>query len=197
MPTTVRRRTGNRAKTFARALVLAGFAATVQGPVALSAGRSATVDLGLQAPNLIAPNQLIGEWLTIVRVSGRPQPVRLTIQRVEPGRTAGKLIYSSPRRCNVDLEYGGPDGDRHIFYMIPFTNCFEYKKSDYVAVWLADPAFDAGGGSKQHAGAGTSDSADTAPSGTSLVPRIQGVERVRYSVVMDDKQTETGLLTRQ
>jgi hypothetical protein len=197
MPATKRRRTGFWAKRSAWALVAAGLTAIVPAPVALSAGRSTSVDLGLQAPNLIAPNQLVGEWLTIVRVNGRPQPVRLVIQRIEPGKTAGKLIYSSPRRCNVDLEYGGPDGDRHIFYMIPFTNCFDYKKTDYVAVWLADPAFDAGGGSKQHAGTGATDSADTAPSGTSLVPRIQGVERVRYAVIMDDKQTETGLLTRQ
>ena len=197
MPMTARHRNGRRAPGLAWALIAAGLATALPGPGAVSAGESVSVDIGLQAPSLVAPGQLIGDWLTIVRTNGKPQPVRLTIHRVEPGKTAGKLTYSSPRRCTVDLEYGGPDRDRHIFYIIPFTNCFKYKKTDYVAIWMAEPAFQSADRSRQRAAGGGADADGAEPSGTSLVPRIQGVERVRYAVVKNDQPTESGLLTKQ
>ena len=89
---------------------------------------------GTTAQTLVKPEKLIGNWLTVIHTGDRPQPVRLQIHAVELGKTAGKLIYLAPKRCIVDLQYGGPDRDRHFFYLVPFTNCFEYGDDDYVAI---------------------------------------------------------------
>ncbi len=84
-----------------------------------------TLDLSAEDENLIPPAALIGEWVAVVEENNYPQPVILRIDRIGPGKRAGKATYSSPRRCVVDVEYGGTHEDQHIFYIIPFTNCFE------------------------------------------------------------------------
>ncbi len=101
--------------------------------VALPAA-AVTLDLSVEDENLIPPAALIGEWVAVVEERTYPQPVSLRIERVVPGKTAGKVTYSSPRRCVVDVEYGGTHEDQHIFYIIPFTNCFEYEKTDFIAI---------------------------------------------------------------
>ncbi len=93
-----------------------------------------TLDLSVEDENLIPPAALIGEWVAVVEERNYPQPVILRIDRVVPGKTAGKATYSSPRRCVVDVEYGGTHEDQHIFYIIPFTSCFEYEKTDFIAI---------------------------------------------------------------
>ncbi len=101
---------------------------------ASGAGAGAEVSSG----QLIPPSLLIGDWTNIVHVDNRPQPVRLQIRAMEPGKTAGKLIYSSPRRCVIDLQYGGAVQGRHIYYFVPFTNCFRYGEEDYFAITGSD-----------------------------------------------------------
>ncbi len=103
-------------------------------------GRAVKLDLDLEAKGLIPPEDLMGEWLAIIEHKGYPQPVTLRIQHVEPGETAGKMTYASPRRCFLDLEYGGPHEGRHIFYIIRFSNCFEYRSTDFVAIAKAPEA---------------------------------------------------------
>lgn len=93
-----------------------------------------TLTLGNEAEGLVPRELLVGEWQAIVQEGNYPQPVMLRIDRVEPGETAGKMTYSSPRRCNIDLEYGGPHEGRQIFYMIRFTNCYKYENTDFVAI---------------------------------------------------------------
>jgi hypothetical protein len=80
------------------------------------------------------PEALLGEWYTVLDRGGSPQPVTLSIVNVTPGKTAGKMTFASPKRCYIDLEYGGPDRGRHIFYIIRFTNCFDYGRSDFIAL---------------------------------------------------------------
>ena len=92
------------------------------------------LDLSYEAEKLVPPEALLGEWRAVISRNGKPQPVTLTIKDVTPGNTAGKMVFASPRRCYIDLEYGGPDQGRHIFYIIRFTNCFEYGRSDFVAL---------------------------------------------------------------
>ena len=118
------------------AAIAAGTALAVVLLLALppAPGRAVELDLGFAAENLVPPEDLIGEWSAVVEVKKHPQPVTLQIVEVTPGKTAGKMTFASPRRCFIDLEYGGPHEGRHIFYMIRFTNCFEYENSDFVAV---------------------------------------------------------------
>ncbi len=80
------------------------------------------------------PEALLGDWHAVLSRDGKPQPVSLSIKDVTPGKTSGKMIFASPERCVIDLEYGGPDQGRHIFYMIRFTNCFEYGRTDFIAL---------------------------------------------------------------
>ena len=123
----------------------AGYLACAVAVIALSLDRPAE-SLGLEpaagaevsSGQLIPPALLIGDWTNIVQVDNRPQPVRLQIRTMEPGKTAGKLIYSSPRRCVIDLQYGGAVQGRHIFYFVPFTNCFRYGEEDYFAITGSD-----------------------------------------------------------
>jgi hypothetical protein len=98
------------------------------------AQQSVRIDLGYAAANLVPPEALLGEWHAVIHRNGRPQPVTLSIRRVTPGKTAGKMIFASPKRCFIDLEHGGSDQGRHIFYMIRFTNCFDYGRNDFVAL---------------------------------------------------------------
>ncbi len=100
----------------------------------LRAQQSVRLDLGFVAENLVPAEALLGEWHAVIRRNGRPQPVTLSIKNVTPGETAGKMTFASPKRCFIDLEYGGPDQGRHIFYMIRFTNCFDYGRSDFIAL---------------------------------------------------------------
>ncbi len=98
------------------------------------AQQSVRIDLGFAAANLVPPEALLGEWHAVISRDGHPQPVTLSIKQVTPGKTAGKMTFASPKRCFIDLEYGGPDQGRHIFYMIRFTNCFDYGRSDFIAL---------------------------------------------------------------
>jgi hypothetical protein len=98
------------------------------------AQQTVRLDLGYAAENLVPPEALLGEWHAVISRDGKPQPVSLAIKDVTPGKTAGKMTFASPRRCVIDLEYGGPDQGRHIFYMIRFTNCFDYGRTDFVAL---------------------------------------------------------------
>jgi hypothetical protein len=102
--------------------------------VSTAAAQQVTLNIAPEAEGLIPREHLLGEWSAVVVVDTFPQPVRLRIKRVEPGETAGKMTYASPRRCVIDLEYGGPHEGRHIFYMVRFTDCFKYKKTDFVAL---------------------------------------------------------------
>lgn len=187
--------------------VLAG--AGLFGPLQAARAQGARVDLGQEAVNLLPPRMLMGDWLTIVRTSGRPQPARLQIHTMEPGKTAGKLIYSSPRRCIIDLEYGGSDGDKHIFYIVPFTNCFGYKTTDYIAITavgsLAAISSDLTQRAKdyqrmnkeQKASAGTSasdaDPEQKMPAGA----EAPNVKSMRYRISLGGRFIEDGLLDRQ
>jgi hypothetical protein len=115
----------------AAAWVFAGAAWTA---APLRAQQAARLDLGYAAENLVPPEALLGEWHAVIRRDGKPQPVTLSIKDVTPGKTAGKMTFASPKRCVIDLEYGGPDQGRHIFYMIRFTNCFDYGRTDFIAL---------------------------------------------------------------
>ena len=157
---------------------------------------------------LLPPRLMIGEWRAILVVDGRPQPVRLEIHRIEPGRTAGKLIYSRPRDCIVDLQYGGPDGRRHIFYMVPFTNCFRYEKTDFVAISRAEelPSVFSDLSEempvyrrlprRQRAGSGASDAAEGEGEGEAAEP-MPIVKQLSYQISLRDREIETGILARR
>ena len=195
----------NRAVSLAlsAAVVLLGLFGTAEPAKA----QAAQLDIGSTALNLIPERMLVGNWLSILRIDGRPQPVRLQIHTVEPGKTAGKLIYSSPKRCTVDLEYGGPDGDEHIFYIVPFTNCFRYGKADYVAFLTAAPRPGASSDLTRQAqdyrlmsreqtasaGAPASD-ADRQKKTGAKAPKIQSMA---YVVNIGGNGIERGLLTRK
>ncbi len=161
------------------------------------------------------PEDLVGEWAAVVEIQAKPQPVTLRIDQVTPGKTAGKLTYSSPRRCFIDLEYGGPYEGRHIFYMIRFTNCFEYQSSDFVAL-SRDPDAE----TEQEAAAaaaakarkkkkqqdllakfdlGQADHAGAEPNGESPAgakPRKKA-ERIVYTVSLGGEERESAIMVRQ
>ena len=153
---------------------------------------------------LMPPRLMIGEWQAVLVVKGRPQPVRLEIHAMEPGQTAGKLSYSRPRDCTVDLQYGGPDGMRHIFYMVPFTNCFRYGKDDFVAISRAEdlpavfsdlseemPVYRALP-RRQRADAGATDAAE----GETREP-LPMIKQITYQISLGDREIETGILARR
>ncbi len=121
-------------RRFALAAAWAALAVLILLTLLPTPGRALELDLGFAGENLVPPEDLVGEWAAVVEIQAKPQPVTLRINVVTPGKTAGRLTYSSPRRCFIDLEYGGPHEGRHIFYMIRFTNCFEYQNSDFVAL---------------------------------------------------------------
>lgn len=104
----------------------------------LEPASGASADVESSVGKLVPAALLIGDWTNIVHVDNRPQPVRLQIRAMEPGKTAGKLIYSAPRRCVIDLQYGGAVQGRHVFYFVPFTNCFRYSQDDYFAITGSD-----------------------------------------------------------
>ena len=121
---------------FAAAWVFAGlaWAGAAWTAAPLHARQSVRLDLGYEAEDLVPPEALLGEWQAVTSLDGKPQPVSLSVKDVTPGKTAGKMIFASPMRCVIDLEYGGPDRGRHIFYMIRFTNCFDYGRGDFIAL---------------------------------------------------------------
>ncbi|MFQ6017944.1 MAG: hypothetical protein ACE5KF_07085 [Kiloniellaceae bacterium] len=169
------------------------------------------LQLGLEAENLLDPQQLVGEWFAMVEEKTYPQPVYLRIGRVKPGKTAAKMTYASPRRCVVDLEYGGPHEGRHIFYIIRFTTCFEYGKSDFVAISQAPPEADGdateergevAGGAGGPAEAG--ETRDVAVGETASLPegfdeRMDDgkVDRILYAVNLGGIERESAIMTRQ
>lgn len=110
------------------------FVGAVWTAAPLRAQQAARLELGHVAENLVPPEALLGEWRAVLKRNGKPQPVSLSIKNVTPGKTSGKMTFASPKRCVIDLEYGGPDQGRHIFYMIRFTNCFDYDRSDFIAL---------------------------------------------------------------
>jgi len=189
--------------TLSAAVVLLGLLGAA-GPVNAQAAR---LDIGAPPANMIPPQMLVGEWLTVIRIDDRPQPVRLRIHTVEPGKTAGKLVYSSPRRCIVDLEYGGPDRDEHIFYIVPFTNCFRYGKADYIAFRAAEPLSGASSDLTRQAKdyrlmsreqkASVDDSASDADPTKSKAGKMPKIQSMRYTVSVGGRNIELGLLTRQ
>ncbi len=121
---------------FAAAWVFAGaaWAGSAWTAAPLRAQQTVRLDLGYEAENLVPPEALLGEWHAVTSRDGKPQPVSLSVKDVTPGKTAGKMTFASPKRCVIDLEYGGPDRGRHIFYMIRFTNCFDYGRGDFIAL---------------------------------------------------------------
>ncbi len=187
---------------------LAAVALLVLGLAMLAgAARAGSAVPGSGPPRaLIPPIMLIGDWLTVIRTDGRPQPVRLSIHRIEPGKTAGKLIYASPKRCFVDLEYAGPDGDRHVFYIVPFTNCFRYESSDYVEIMSAQALPGAFNDLSQASPSyrlmpkdqkAASGASDVRPQRGDLPAGRPMVDRMQYTIRLGDRIAETGLLARQ
>ena len=153
---------------------------------------------------LIPPKLLIGDWANIVQVDNRPQPVRLQIRAMEPGKTAGKLIYSSPRRCVIDLQYGGAVKGRHIFYFVPFTNCFRYGEDDYFAITGSDDLPRASVDLSQQlpsyrqmpkgqiASAANARDADSDPQAAEL-----SVETLKYVIHLNGRDIERSQMTRE
>lgn len=183
----------------AAAIVALGLAAPAEGVRA----QDATAQHGGPAGPL-PPRLLIGDWRAVVRLDNLPQPVHLQIHSVEPGETAGKLIYASPRRCFVDLQYGGADYGSHIFYMVPFTNCFPYKESDYVEITSVEalprvfndlsedmPAY-RHMPKDQGANAGASDAGEESGAGG-----WASVEQIEYRLSLGGREVEHGVLARQ
>lgn len=123
-----------RGASIALGLLLAAAAWAAWTMPYATAQEAVRLDIGYAAENLVPPEALVGEWQAVIRRRGKPQPVFLRITEVSPGKTAGKMTFASPLRCVIDLEYGGPDRGRHIFYMIRFTNCFDYGRDDFVAL---------------------------------------------------------------
>lgn len=174
-----------------------------------AAGVGATEPRAAEAPRaLIPPLMLVGDWLTVIKTDDRPQTVRLELYRIEPGKTAGKMIYASPKRCFVDLEYAGPDGDRHVFYIVPFTNCFQYQAADFVELRSAQALPSAFNDlsqpspsyrmmpKDQKAESGAADS-DAQPQGAVSPAGRPMIDRMQYTIRLGDQVYETGLLARQ
>ena len=90
------------------------FVGAVWTAAPLRAQQAARLELGHGAENLVPPEALLGEWHAVIKRNGKPQPVSLSIKNVTPGETSGKMTFASPKRCVIDLEYGGPDQGRHI-----------------------------------------------------------------------------------
>ncbi len=202
-------------RRFALAAAWAALAVLVLLTLLPTPGRALKLDLAFAGENLVPPEDLVGEWAAVVEVEAKPQPVTLRIDEVTPGKTAGKLSYSSPRRCFIDLEYGGPHEGRHIFYMIRFTNCFEYQSSDFVAL-----SRDPGEETEREAAAvvaakarkkkkqqdllakfdlGQADHAGTEPNGESPAgakPRKKA-ERIVYAVSLGGEERESAIMVRQ
>lgn len=162
------------------------------------------IDLAQDRHSPFDPALLVGEWTTILQDGDYPQPVTLTINRVAPGKSAGKMTYSNPRRCFIDLQYGGPHEGRHIFYIIRFTNCFEYEKTDFVAI-TGSPSPEAirAQARKQRIGRfesledGDADEVAEAetPPDEAQAPE-ERLAHIRYSVVLNGEERETAILNR-
>ncbi len=202
-------------RRFALAAAWAALAVLILLTLLPTPGRAVKLDLGFAGENLVPPEDLIGEWATVVEVQAKPQPVTLRINVVAPGKTAGRLTYSSPRRCFIDLESGGPHEGRHLFYMIRFTNCFEYQSSDFVAL-SRDPdeetdreaaaavAAQARKKKKQQDllakfDLGQADHAGAEPNGESPAgakPRKKA-ERIVYTVSLGGEEHESAIMVRQ
>ncbi len=202
-------------RRFALAAAWAALAVLILLALLPAPGRAIELDLSFAGENLVPPEDLVGEWAAVVKVQDNPQPVTLRINRVIPGKTAGKLSYSSPRRCFIDLEYGGPHEGRHIFYMIRFTNCFEYQSSDFVAL-SRDPDAETDREAAAAAAAkarkkkkqqdllakfdlGRADRAGAEPDGESPAgaePRKKA-ERIVYAVSLGGKERESAIMVRQ
>ncbi len=170
-------------------------------------GGAVKLDLGYEAENLVPPEDLIGEWMALIEVNSYPQPVTLRIHKVTPGKTAGKMIYASPRRCVIDLEYGGPHEGRHIFYIIRFTDCFEYESTDFVAIAKvleeapapgqeadpesAEPNADAPAKESDEA------NAKAAPESDEAAETHERAGRILYAISLGGEERESAVLVRQ
>ncbi len=197
------------------ALAAAALAVLVLLTLLSTPGRALELDLSFAGENLVPPEDLVGEWAAVVEVAAKPQPVTLRIDQVTPGKTAGKLSYSSPRRCFIDLEYGGPHEGRHIFYMIRFTNCFAYQSSDFVAL-SRDPGAETDREAAAAAAAkarkkkkqqdllakfdlGQADHAGAEPNGegpAGAEPRKKA-ERIVYTVSLGGEERESAIMVRR
>ena len=154
-----------------------------------AAAAAAQLQLGLAAENLVDPADLVGEWFAMVEEKTYPQPVHLRIAKVQPGKTAGKMTFSSPRKCVIDLEYGGPHEGRHIFYIVRFTNCFDYVNSDFVAISRAPEA----AGETARAEPAEDDIAAQAEEDGEAAP----LDRIAYEITLGGKQREAAIMVRQ
>ena len=202
-------------RRFASAVAWAALAGLVLLALLPTPGRAIEIDISFAGENLVPPEDLVGEWAAVVEIQDKPQPVTLRIDRVTPGKTAGKLSYSSPRRCFIDLEYGGPHEGRHIFYMIRFTNCFEYRSSDFVAL-SRDPeaetdreiaaaaAIEARKKKKQQdllakydLGQADHANAEANDESPASAPPHKKAERIVYAVSLGGKERESAIMVRQ
>jgi hypothetical protein len=180
---------------------------SLNGPaelLGLEPASGSTANVESSGGKFIPPALVIGDWTNIVHVDNRPQPVRLQIRTMEPGKTAGKLIYSNPRRCVIDLQYGGAIQGRHIFYFVPFTNCFRYGEDDYFAITGSDdlprafvdlsesPPTYRQMPKGQIASAAEAHSADTDPQA-----RGPMVKTLKYVVHLDGRDIERSQMTRE
>lgn len=171
------------------------FLAAFWAAIPAQAQQTVRLELGYEAENLVPPEALLGEWQAVLKRNGKPQPVFLSIKAVSPGKTAGKMTFTSPRRCFIDLEYGGPDRGRHIFYMIRFTNCFDYEPHDFISLShvpgedIAELiAADSEKPSRKAAEPGDADPA--------VVP-LTGLERIVYAISLDGDIQDSAILKRQ
>ncbi len=202
-------------RRFALAAVWAALAVLILLALLPTPGRAIEIDLSFAGENLVPSEDLVGEWAAVVEIRDNPQPVTLRIDQVTPGKTAGKLTYASPRRCFIDLEYGGPHEGRHIFYMVRFTNCFEYRSSDFVAL-SRDPNAETDQEAAAVAAAkarkkkeqqdllagfdlGQADHADAEPNGEGPAGAIphKKAERIVYAVSLGGKERESATMVRQ
>ena len=125
------------------------------------------------------------------------------------------MSFASPRHCFIDLEYGGPDQGRHIFYLIRFTNCFDYGRTDFIALAQVPgediAALDADDtGEKSRRTAEILSKFDLGQSEPGVVPGTgpieedpaaapppKGLGRIVYAINLSGKVRDTAILKRQ
>lgn len=194
-------------RRFALAAAWAALAVLILLTLLPAPGRAIELDLGFAGENLVPPQDLVGEWAAVVEIQDKPQPVTLRIDQVTPGKTAGKLSYSSPRRCFIDLEYGGPHEGRHIFYIIRFTDCFEYESTDFIAIAQVREEAPAPGpdaepeSAEPNADAPAKESdeanAEAAPDADEAAATHERAGRILYTISLGGEERESVVLVRQ
>jgi hypothetical protein len=93
-----------------------------------------------------AEDDVKGKWFNTFEVNGLPQPVWITVDHLDHGRDKGaQLVYSKPRDCFVNFEYGGEASGRHVFYRTssPSGYCydtFSRGRNVVLRAWLSPDA---------------------------------------------------------